>query len=113
MKRGLVLGKFMPLHNGHIALINFAAANCDELIVLICAAGDEPVSGEQRLTWVTETFIDNTRIKPRLLNYDESALPNTSESSEAVSVAWARHLKNYLPAIDLFFASEPYAIYMG
>jgi HTH-type transcriptional repressor of NAD biosynthesis genes len=33
MIRGLVIGKFMPVHNGHIALINFAASQCDELIV--------------------------------------------------------------------------------
>mgnify|MGYP003834889701 CR=1 FL=1 len=33
MKRGLVIGKFMLVHKGHIALINFAASQCDELIV--------------------------------------------------------------------------------
>jgi HTH-type transcriptional regulator, transcriptional repressor of NAD biosynthesis genes len=31
MKRGLVIGKFMHIHNGHIALIDFAASQCDEL----------------------------------------------------------------------------------
>ena len=113
MKTGLVLGKFMPLHNGHIALIEFAIKYCDELIVLICASNTEPIHGSQRLDWVTETFKLNIKIKPLLLSYDESILPNTSESSRAISEIWANSLKDYLPSIDIFFASEAYAAYMG
>jgi HTH-type transcriptional regulator, transcriptional repressor of NAD biosynthesis genes len=31
---GLVVGKFSPLHQGHIALINHAAQHCDRLLIL-------------------------------------------------------------------------------
>ncbi len=113
MTTGLVLGKFMPLHLGHIALIEFALQRCDELLVLVCASDSEPIPGDKRLSWVEETFAGNNRVKPLLLNYDESLLPNTSVSSEEVSAIWAGYLKKHLPPIDIFFASEAYATYMG
>ena len=41
--KGLVLGKFMPLHKGHIHLIETAAAEVDELTVLVCSTKEEPI----------------------------------------------------------------------
>jgi len=113
MKRGLVIGKFMPLHKGHIALIDFALDNCDELIVLVSASDDEPIPGNQRLEWLAETFKDNQRVIPMLLNYDEAILPSTLQTMEGISRAWADYLKKKLPAIDVIFASEAYGAYMG
>ncbi|WP_183563258.1 AAA family ATPase [Mucilaginibacter sp. SP1R1] len=113
MKRGLVLGKFMPLHNGHIALIEFGLNHCDELIVLVSASYDESIPGSQRLSWLEQAYENNPRVKPLLLIYDEAVLPNTSESSEGVSKLWANYLKEHLPPIDVIFASEAYGAYMG
>ena len=113
MKRGLVLGKFMPLHKGHIALIDFALNRCDELIVLVSASYDEPISANQRLEWIEEAYKNNSKVIPRLLIYDEAVLPNTSESLEGVSKLWANYLKEHLPSIDVIFASEAYGAYMG
>jgi HTH-type transcriptional repressor of NAD biosynthesis genes len=113
MKRGLVLGKFMPLHAGHVRLVEFAAARCDELIVLVCATEKEPIPGAIRRDWVEETFGDHKNIKPQLLWYDDRVLPNTSESSSAVSRIWADHLHPILPKIDVFFSSEKYGDYVA
>lgn len=38
-KVGFMIGRFMPLHNGHIELINSAAKQVDELIVLVGSMG--------------------------------------------------------------------------
>lgn len=38
MTTGLGLGKFYPLHAGHLGLITFAQQRCDRLMVLVCAA---------------------------------------------------------------------------
>jgi len=113
MKRGLVLGKFMPFHKGHVALIDFALNRCDELIVLVSASYDEPISAKQRLAWIEEAYKNNGKVISRLLIYDEAVLPNTSESSEGVSKLWANYLKEQLPTIDIIFASEAYGAYMG
>jgi len=113
MKRGLVLGKFMPLHKGHVGLIEFAASRCDELIVLACAAEGEPIPGEIRMKWLEATFAEKKKIQPQLLSYNDQLLPNTSESSVAVSKIWAEHLQSILPMIDIVFSSEKYGDYLA
>ena len=113
MKRGLVLGKFHPLHQGHIGLIEFARKNCDELIILICASDNESISGKIRLEWLRESFYPDTNIKPVLLNYSEQELPNTSISSREVSKIWALEIKKTLPPIDIIFSSEIYGDYLA
>ena len=35
MRRGLVIGKFMPLHRGHQLLIDAALADCDDVTVVV------------------------------------------------------------------------------
>jgi cytidyltransferase-like protein len=35
MRRGLVIGKFMPLHRGHQLLIDAALAECDDVTVVV------------------------------------------------------------------------------
>ncbi len=46
---GLVLGRFQPLHPGHLDLINTAMQECDEVVVCIGSAQrNEPFTIEQR-----------------------------------------------------------------
>lgn len=56
MSCGIVIGRFMPLQTGHIALIRTARALVDHLTVIICYQAGDSVSGEQRLLWMIETF---------------------------------------------------------
>ena len=48
MRRGFLLGKFMPPHAGHMALIRAARALVDELTVLVCWQPGDPIAGETR-----------------------------------------------------------------
>lgn len=59
MKTGLVLGKFMPLHNGHVKLVEFAQQYRERFIVLICVSTSEPMPGAIQLRWVTKRFKNN------------------------------------------------------
>lgn len=113
MIRGLLLGKFMPIHKGHIQLIEYAQGKCDELVVWICVSDKEPVSADVRFNWVKEIFEHNSRIKPVLFNYNEEDLPNTSESSMEVSGLWADAIKINLPKIDIIFSGEPYGEFIA
>ena len=58
MKRGLILGRFMPPHAGHVTLIQSARALVDELMLLLCSLPDDPIPGEARLAWLREMFPD-------------------------------------------------------
>lgn len=103
MKRGIVIGKFMPLHSGHIALIRFAAAHCDELIVVVASGPGDPIPGEIRLEWVKEEFKRYVRIKPHRLDDPIFSLPMESQLEQ-----WVAMIESRYPGIDLIFSSEPF-----
>ena len=113
MQKGLVLGKFMPLHNGHVKLIEFAKGHCDQLIVLVCATCNEQISGKTRFNWLKECFKDQTEIDIIHFCYDDGILPNTSESSEKVSRIWAKVLVQQFPDVNCFISSEPYGEFVA
>ncbi|HXG80431.1 MAG TPA: AAA family ATPase [Sphingomicrobium sp.] len=56
MKRGFLLGKFMPPHAGHMALIDAARRLVDELTILVCWLPGDQIAGEQRLEWMRSLF---------------------------------------------------------
>ena len=41
---GLILGKFLPPHNGHLHLCRAAQRMCDELVVVVGSLQSEPAS---------------------------------------------------------------------
>ncbi len=113
MRSGLIIGKFYPLHLGHLSLIEFGIKQCDQLHVLICAADTEYIPGEIRLKWIQLSFGNDENVLPVLYNYSESELPNTSVSSKEVSKVWAQKIKNIISTIDVIFSSEPYGEYLA
>jgi HTH-type transcriptional repressor of NAD biosynthesis genes len=56
MTTGLLPGKFMLLHTGHVKMIQFALQHCDSLILLLCSHTGEPIAGDVRYKWLRETF---------------------------------------------------------
>ena len=108
MIEGLVLGKFMPFHAGHIALIDFALSNTNSLHVLVCANRHEPIAGQIRYHWLTNYYQHNKAVQVHLVEYDEEVLPASSVSSKQAAEKWANYLKEHFPGIHLFISSEPY-----
>ena len=112
-KTGLILGKFMPLHSGHINLIEFGLNNCNKLIVLVCSEENEEIPGTLRFKWLLEYFENRKNIELLHFEYDSSILPNTSVSSVSVSELWSKKLLKILPHIDVIFSSETYGDYLA
>jgi HTH-type transcriptional repressor of NAD biosynthesis genes len=106
--KAFVFGKFMPFHKGHEQLINFARQHCDHLTVLVCASDQELLPAQVRQAWLQETYAGQENVKIRVLEYLESELPNTSETSLAVSTVWADVFRRLLPECKLVVTSEPY-----
>ncbi len=105
MKRGLVIGKFMPIHNGHIALINFAAAQCDELIVSMSFTPNDPIPAELRFSWIRQIFQNQPNIIPAIIidDFDNEALPLIERTN-----LWSIRMGEVYPKIDILFSSEDY-----
>lgn len=56
-RRGLVVGKFAPLHKGHELIIGRALADCDEVIVLSYSRPELPgCSPQNRALWLESRF---------------------------------------------------------
>lgn len=105
MKRGLVIGKFMPIHAGHIALIKFAAAHCDELIVSMSFTLNDQIDPRTRFEWIREIFKDRPHIKPAMEedNFDDETLPLTERTR-----IWADFIRKKFPLVHVIFSSEEY-----
>lgn len=56
MSTGMILGKFMPPHLGHVYLCEFARRYVDDLAVAVCSIRREPIPGELRFRWMRELF---------------------------------------------------------
>jgi HTH-type transcriptional repressor of NAD biosynthesis genes len=105
MKRGLVIGKFMPIHQGHLALINFAVHHCDELIVSMSFTDTDPIDATLRFVWIKEIFRDIPIIKPSMVkdDFDDESLPFAERTKH-----WAAFIQKTFQPIDILFSSEEY-----
>lgn len=113
MTKGLIFGKYLPFHNGHKALIEFALTQCDELFAVVCCSNKETMSATLRRQWIEETFPDSEQLQVIELHYDEDELPNTSVSSRGVSRVWADKFLRTVPPVDVVITSEDYGDYVA
>ncbi|MGI5240867.1 AAA family ATPase [Dactylosporangium sp. CA-139066] len=57
-RAGLVLGRFLPVHDGHRYLIEFARAWAGRVFVFVRVQQDDPIPWEVRRDWLRELFPD-------------------------------------------------------
>jgi len=101
---GFTLGKYLPFHKGHMALIEYAKANCDKLIVLVAANPNEPIPYKYRLKWVLSTYLDDPKIEVFGMNEREPKFDTSKELSEF----WGKLVVERFGKIDRIFSSEDY-----
>lgn len=110
MIRGLVIGKFLPLHKGHLGLISFAARQCDELIVSMSEAATDTIDPKLRLTWLRDATAawSNVRVASIIDDFDHEDLPWKERTS-----IWAQVINKKYGRIDKVFSSEEYGVYFA
>ncbi len=103
MTRGLVLGKFLPPHAGHLYLAEVARRWVDQLTIVVGTLPTETIPGELRVRWMRELFpFDQVVHLP-----DE--LPQHPDEHPDFWNLWKAALERVLPARpDLVFASDDY-----
>ncbi|WP_245646746.1 AAA family ATPase [Sphingomonas soli] len=103
VKRGFLLGKFMPPHAGHLTLARAARTMVDRLTVLVCWLPDDPIPGELRLAWMRELLPDCEVIG------HGTPVPQTPEESPDFWPIWRGIVRDAHPQpIDMLFAGEAY-----
>lgn len=95
----------MPIHKGHLALIDFAKSQCESLIVSMSYTTNDPIDPLLRLNWLTQLFDNQSNIELafELDDFNDEGLP----IFEATKL-WADFIKKRFPNIDAFFCSEDY-----
>ena len=101
-RRGFVLGKFMPPHEGHVFLCRFAQACCETLTILVCSLEDDPIPGALRYQWMQALFPAANVV------WCQEDLPQAPADSADFWSIWKRICLTYGgESPDLVFASEP------
>ena len=62
MKRGLVIGKFYPPHQGHQFLIESALSYVDELTIIVTGKHGQKIGAGLRGRWLSEMYT-NAKVK--------------------------------------------------
>src|ERR1035437_278739 len=106
-KRGLILGKFLPIHFGHMYLIQQGSEQCDNLTVLACSLKSEPIPGYLRYRWVLE-YCNKLKDKNTTVINITDELPQYPEEHPDFWNIWCNLVKQYEP--DVIFSSEDYGL---
>jgi len=103
MRHGLVLGKFMPPHLGHLYLVDFARTFADTLTIVVGSLEGEPIPGDLRYQWMKELFPSQEVVHLTDPN------PQYPDEHPDFWNIWKRSLEGVCSRpIDLLFASEEY-----
>lgn len=100
--RGLFVGRFQPLHDGHISIMESALDQVDELVVVIGSAersfsSKDPFTAGERL----QMIIDASREK----GWENRLLPVPVRDVNRFSI-WVDHVISYIPPIDVVFTNN-------
>ncbi len=107
-RRALYLGRFQPIHNGHIWAINRALKSCDELILAVGSAQKshethDPFTTGERLQMIRlalkEAKIDSDRVRV-------IPIPDTWESHSL----WVARVESYCDKFEAVFSNQPLVV---
>lgn len=99
----MLLGKFLPPHEGHRYLVDFARRYCDRLTVLVCSIPSEPIDGALRFYWMRRMFPDCEVV------HVQDDLPQEPADAPDFWEQWRTAIRERLPTgPDFVFASEDY-----
>lgn len=102
-RRGLVLGKFMPPHLGHLHLVEVARSQVERLTILVCSLRREPIDGCLRYEWMRE-LAPTARV---IHVSDEN--PSEPKDDPLFWEIWIDTIRRHVPdGVDVVFTSESY-----
>jgi NadR type nicotinamide-nucleotide adenylyltransferase len=100
---GMLLGKFLPPHYGHVYLGDFARHFVKDLTIVVGTLESEPIPGRLRYEWMKQLFPG-----ANVVHLDEELPQDPSEHPDFWQL-WKTALEKILPCRpEVVFASEPY-----
>ena len=104
-KRALVVGRFQPIHYGHLHLFRYALSKAEELVIGIgssqfCCQPRNPLSAGERMELIVSTLRREGFPMERI---SITCIPDT-ESPEEI---WGLIVLDRVPRIDVAFSNDP------
>lgn len=100
---GLIIGKFLPPHAGHLHLIDVALEQVETLIILVCSLEREPIPGALRADWVRALAP-----RARVVHVTDENPSEPHEHPEFWTI-WVDTIRRSVGVpIDVVFTSEDY-----
>ncbi|MBM3228902.1 nicotinamide-nucleotide adenylyltransferase [Candidatus Parvarchaeota archaeon] len=102
-KDGLFVGRFQPVHNGHVKAIRHALGKCKRLIVLVGSSQksyepQDPFTVGQRIEMLHQALTDEGVGKNCII----LSVPDIQNNA-----LWVSHIESLVPSFDIVFSNNP------
>lgn len=99
--RGLIVGRFQPLHLGHVAVIREVLRKCDDLVIVIGSAEEShteknPFTAGERYQMILSSLSPEERARVHII-------PVRDVNRYSV---WVNHVESYVPPFDIVFSNS-------
>ena len=104
VKRGVFVGRFQPVHNGHLEVIKRIVEDVDELVIVVGSAQyshrlDNPFTAGERITMIRKA-LEKEGIQ--LSKIWIIPVPDVHQHA-----LWVSQIVGYSPKFDVVYANEP------
>ena len=104
VRRGVFIGRFQPIHLGHIKALNKILGEVEEVIIVIGSSQishslDNPFTAGERITFIKDA-LDENDIDPN--RYYLIPVPDTYDNR-----LWVAHLVSLTPAFEIVYSNNP------
>ncbi len=99
--RGLIVGRFQPLHKGHLSVVREVLRQCDELIIVMGSAEEShteknPFTAGERYEMILSSLTDEERKRVVIV-------PIRDVNRYSV---WVNHVESYVPPFDEVYSNS-------
>lgn len=100
-ERGLFVGRFQPLHRGHLEVLERISGEVDRLIVVVGSSQyshtlENPFTAGERVWMLEESFVD------RGLRATIVPVPDVHRNS-----LWVSHVETFVPPFEVCYMNNP------
>ncbi|MGI0029747.1 MAG: nicotinamide-nucleotide adenylyltransferase [Nitrososphaera sp.] len=109
-RRGLMLGRFQPFHNGHLALAKQILRECDELVIVIGSAqfnyiDKDPFTAGERISMIHSALSEGS--------VDLSKCYIVPIANDDNNARWLAYLRSMIPPFHVLYSGNDFVKHLA